>query len=305
MKLAGKLRRLYYRAQFGREHSAKRGLRSASDNGFYPAFCRKAAVESALFSQFRRHPIYNQILEHVPSEVGQQYLDHLRDAYPDVLERYDDFKINDSIGNPRTFHYPQVGTTSPTTLRYVKVASQIRQLFGDQFSGDVAEIGGGYGGQLIVLDQLVRFRRYVIFDLAPVNMLVQRYVDRFILNGSYATSTLNQCGSEEEFDLVISSYALSELPPPVQQAYITKVVARAKRGYLTMNSGKPGTAFYEGRMTLDELEAALPPFEIVEENQFASGEFIIAWGHRSVSERESKSRTNRRKKATTSSVVTT
>jgi hypothetical protein len=293
MKLASKLRRFYHRVQFGREHSSKRGLRSASDNGLYPAFCRKAAANSLLFSQFRRHSVYNQILEHVPQARGQRYLDHVAEHYPDLLERYDDFRINDTVGYPRTFEFEGIGTTSPTTLRYVKVAGQIRELFGENLEGDIAEIGGGYGGQLLVLDQLVGFRRYTIFDLAPVNLLVERYLDCFVLNGGYATTTLNQCAGDHQFDLVISNYAFSELPQAVQQTYIAKVISRSKRGYITMNSGKPGTAFFDGRMTLEQLEAALPAFEIVEENKFGAGEYIIAWGHKTAPKSRARVNTKR------------
>jgi hypothetical protein len=64
------------------------------------------------------------------------------------------FKINDLVGSPTTYVYHRFGRISPSTLRYVKVASDLRRLFGDLTGAKVAEIGVGYGGQLLVLDQI-------------------------------------------------------------------------------------------------------------------------------------------------------
>jgi hypothetical protein len=91
--------------------------------------------------------------------------------------------------------------------------------------------------------------------------------------------TLNQSLGKETYDLVISNYAFSELPSQVQRKYIQKVLASAKRGYLTMNSGTSKAAFQDNKLSLTELRALLPDFETLPEEPLTHpGNYIIVWG---------------------------
>lgn len=254
--------------------------RSESDNGAYVALVQAAVRDYKVFSTFRRHPDYMTILEHVTRPQGQAYLDILRKDAPDFLDRTAEFKSNDVVGSPQVFDYPGIGRISPTTLRYMKVASDLRKLFGADPGRNVAEIGVGYGGQLLVCDIAFRIRQYNLFDLAPVLGLVQRYLESHLLNCAYRTSTLNQCLGEETYDLVISNYAFSELPSALERRYIEKVLATGKRGYLTMDSGRPGTLFQRNKLSLDQLRELLPDFQVLPEQPLTCpGNYIIAWGH--------------------------
>jgi hypothetical protein len=81
------------------------------------------------------------------------------------------------------------------------------------------------------------------------------------------------------YDLVISNYAFSELPSPLQIAYIDKVISKAKRGYLTMNTGKTESSRDENKLTIEDLRNRLPPFEILPESPLPSpNTYIIIWG---------------------------
>ena len=53
---------------------ASRISTSLSDNQIYPQVWLDAANDYRLFNQFRQHPIYNQILEHVTENEGEAYL---------------------------------------------------------------------------------------------------------------------------------------------------------------------------------------------------------------------------------------
>ena len=69
----------------------------------------------------------------------------------------------------------------------------------------------------------------------------------------------------------------------LQLKYIHKILAHADRGYLTMNSGRAGTAAVAGdnKLSLEELRELLPPFEVIEEEPYTSPQnYIIIWGHR-------------------------
>lgn len=253
--------------------------RSDSDNGRYVASVTRAVKSYRHFANFKRDPHYHKILEHVSREQGQAYLDITRQRDPKLFDQALETVLkSDEVGNPIKTDFPGLGPLSTTTLRYVKVASDIKTLFGSTAGFDIAEIGCGYGGQCIVLDSLLGFDRYHLFDLPMVNQLASKYLESFVMRGAYTTQTLNST-APREYDLVISNYAFSELPRHIEQTYIRKVLANSKRGYLTMNSGRGGRRD-AGKMTIEELTEALPPFEIREEiPKTHADNYIIVWGH--------------------------
>src|SRR5437867_3383634 len=124
---------------------------SVSDNQAYPQLCLQASRDEHVFADFRRNPVYNEILEHVSEQQGKEYLDLIaRDA--DLRHAIDRFKLNDSYGNPRTYAYASIGTISPSTLRYVKVLADLKAHFKSLDGLDICEIGVGYGGQCRIIN---------------------------------------------------------------------------------------------------------------------------------------------------------
>ena len=259
----------------------KSEFRSDSENGNYAASVVKALKNQKSFDNFKRSRDYREILEHVSRDQGQKYLDI-------ILARNDglfDAAINtvftmDDIGSPIKHHYKvfnQSFELSPTTLRYLKVASDINGLFGKRFD-HVVEIGCGYGGQALVNDQVLEISYATLFDLPFVNQLITRYLNSIVLNGAFRVTTINE-SIPDGYDLAISNYAFSELPSVLQKTYIRKVLANSKCGYLTMNSGLGGKNSV-GKLTVSELQQLLPSCEIYEEepNTFEFN-YIIVWGH--------------------------
>lgn len=253
------------------------GARSRSEAGLYVAFVQEAVRNYRTFQNFKRHPSYRSVLEHTTQEEGAKYLAILREEGAHILAQIESLRANDAVGNPFTFAYPDIGRISPSTLRYMKVACDLHRHFGAKFGEKVAEIGVGYGGQMFVNDRVFAFREYHLFDLPPVLQLASKFLESFILSGSYILSTLNQNAGDEVYDLVVSNYAFSEFPESLQRAYITKILAKARRGYLTMNTGREKT---KNKLSLAELRELLPPFEILEERpQTAATNYILIWGH--------------------------
>ena len=117
------------------------GNRSLSDDGRYVAFVRSALRDPKIFAEFKRHPDYRAILEHVSEEYGRKYLDLIVRNDAGLLGKMEQFKKNDLLGSPFLAHYPETGEISPSTLRYVYVASELRRLFGSSLGGKIAEIG--------------------------------------------------------------------------------------------------------------------------------------------------------------------
>ena len=252
--------------------------RSDSENGHYASAIMQAVKDQRSFDNFKRDYDYRKILEHVSEEQGAQYLKVLQSRNDGILEAgLNSVLLSDSVGNPIKFKYQGFNhELSPTTLRYLKVTSDLKILFGENL-GNVAEIGCGYGGQALVNDQLLNVTFAHLFDLPFVNMLIDKYLNTQLLRGAYRTNVINNT-LPQDYDLVISNYAFSELPKVLQLAYIKKVISRSKHGYLTMNSGT-GSSRSTGKLTLDELKDLLPEFSLIEEEpQTAAQNYIIVWG---------------------------
>lgn len=259
---------------------SREGLRSDSDNGAYVAFVEQAVRDQAVFERFKQSPTYQQILEHTTEEQAGAYLRIIEEQTPELGESLERFGVNDVVGGADVIQFSPKCRLSPSTLRYVKVASDLTALFGDRLHDmHVAEIGVGYGGQRLILDQLYRFRSYDMFDLPPVLALVAKYLESHLLQSSYRTKTLNTHDGEKCYDLVISNYAFSELPAAVQQVYIAKVLRKSAAGYLTMNSGRPDSVFSKGKLTLEEIQSQIPNTRVLEETPLsARGNYVLVWG---------------------------
>ena len=197
----------------------------------YLQACRAAAQGSDFFRNFKSHPAYRHVLEHVSYEEGQQYLDEIKIDYKDKL---DEIKENDALGTPVTCTYDGVGTISPTTLRYLKNTSDIVNKFGTSFNS-VVEICGGYGGLCKVLSSFVDFEQYLLLDLEECNMLSRKYLSHFDLpTMSYQAEEIVEL--EDRFDLLISNYALSECNRETQMMYIERFVKNSDKFYLMHNN---------------------------------------------------------------------
>lgn len=264
----GKTALFFHRSEF----------RSDSENGRYAASIDRALKSQVAFDNFKRDKHYREILEHVSREKGAQYLEILQSRNDGILDLgLNSVLVSDDIGNPIKHSYEGFPVAlSPTTLRYLKVASDLRLLFGDEL-GNVAEIGCGYGGQALVNDQLLKVTFATLFDLPIVSRLIERYLDSYLLRGGYQATTINKTIAAD-YDLVISNYAFSELPKEVQMAYVNKILRTSKRGYLTMNSGLSGDRSI-GKFGLGELRNLLPEFNVFQENPETSPHnYVIIWG---------------------------
>jgi putative sugar O-methyltransferase len=204
---------------------------SSSDNNSYPQFCKLAVEDDTVFMSFKTSPAYTKILEHVTFEEGMYYYNHFKHN-TDIISRLNKFKINDSVGAPKMYDY-EFGKFSPTTLRYIKVLSDLSQLKLDGM--DIIEIGAGYGGQYVTLRQYAKPKSYTIIDLPDVIELQQKYIEANNLNdieiNFYSIENLPRLSG----DLLISNYALSECITQVQDVYIEKIINNCKRGYIIHN----------------------------------------------------------------------
>ena len=197
----------------------------------YLNVCNYAANSDEFFKQFKSHPAYRHVLEHVSFEEGQQYLKEIDIDYLDKLE---EVKENDSLGSPVIYEYPSVGEISPTTIRYIKNTSDIINKFGTSFDS-IVEIGGGYGGLCKVLSSFIKFEQYLLLDLEECNLLSRKYLSHFNLPTlSYRSEEIDEI--DENFDLLISNYAFSECHKEVQQDYIKRFIKKSNNFYIMHNN---------------------------------------------------------------------
>jgi hypothetical protein len=263
------------------------GDKSDSEQLEYADFIETAISDDNAFSIFRRNYAYRQILEHVSYQLGKKYQSKFEKLgnYPPNLSSY--VSRVDQVGNPRTYSYPGIGKVSPTTLRYLATASEICEIFdlSKISSLVVAEIGIGFGGQFLALNQMVDISAYRTFDLKNVQELTNRYVSMTNLMPDYGRIISHQDienVSPLNSDLLISNYALSELPSKIQLEYIEKIARNAKCGYLTMNSGKSNkTGRSAGKLLVSDFLSAIPGAEIFPENPLSGPDnYLLLWGHK-------------------------
>ena len=198
----------------------------------YLKVCSLASYDSDMFREFKSHPAYRHVLEHVSFEEGKQYLDEIKIDYTDKLHQ---IKQNDTIGRPVTYDYgAPFSYISPTTIRYLKNTSDIINKFGTSFES-IAEIGGGYGGLCKVMSSFIKFDQYLLLDLEECNLLSRRYLSIFNLpTMSHRAEEIDEI--DKNFDLLISNYALSECNRETQMMYINKFVKRSNKFYITHNN---------------------------------------------------------------------
>lgn len=248
---------------------------SIGDARPFPALCARAAVDPATFATFRRSPEFRVVIENLRCEHGRGYLERALEQTPALAGLLDRFRENDRLGSPVTCDYGAYGHFSPATLRYVRVLSDLLTLFGPLDGRRIVEIGGGYGGQCFVTSVAAAPASYALVDLDRVLDLQRRYL-RELDVPNVAFVSADELDPRANYDLVVSNYAFSECVRRVQRHYAERVLARARRGYITCNWLRPRLT-----MTREELLAAVPGSRFVpDEPVIVPGTAILVWGER-------------------------
>ena len=202
--------------------------------------CRAATRDDSVFEHFKSMSGFRNILEHVPSDLGEKYLDDISKNNPELIQEAQIFiKANDTIGSPYKSDYVKynIEEISPTTARYMKVLSDLMTLYNNLDDMNIVEIGGGYGGLTTVISKKFKFNNYYNVDLADPAKLAKKYcwlagINNFHIITPDKLDKLN----DVNIDLVISNYAFSECNYETQNIYIDKILSRSKRGYITHNT---------------------------------------------------------------------
>lgn len=258
--------------------------KSDSEASFYVKSVVSATSNKNIFMRFRTIYNYREILEHLNYSQGKLYLEKANHFMKLNKDSYERFALNDVFGKPRKYKFPKIGLASPTTIRYLATGLEIRDLFALNKSLKIAEIGAGYGGQFLILNELLNISTYDIYDLPEVNVLIEKYLNA---NNALEKVSFKSVISDFDldYDLVISNYAFSELPSELQQIYIEKVLRKSKAGYLIMNSGRTNyTGRSTGKLNLTEIKAKIPNAQILPESPLTGPDnYLLIWGFETVS----------------------
>ena len=244
----------------------------------YEELVTRLIASKKRMQNFRKSAGYQLILEHVNLQLGLKYAERIREL--NCIDEQSILKIieKDNLGNPVKYFIDDFQKCSPTTLRYLSVASEILSLGVNFDHLHLVEIGSGYGGQARVLDNIAEVSSYTIYDLPSVQEL-----NSFFLQGNGFRSNLKFGDinhlKPENYDFCISNYAFSELPYLVQQEYLEKIICNSTHGYMIMNSGRSN---YSGRSTgkisIQELLTKIPNSRILEESPLTGPDnYVLIW----------------------------
>jgi len=199
----------------------------------YYGICKQASENEKVFSRFKISGEYTTILSHVDKQRGSLYLRHIEIDYPELLKD-NRYLINDKLGgdefvnSSRKFkenffnrNNKEKISIDPSTLRYLKQVGDILSICKPT---SIVEIGGGYGGLLLLLSQYCDVKSYYGYDHPDVIKLVKKYL------GNYNISVEDEV--KDKYDLVISAFAWDELNVNVRKWYIDNVFTKGEHGYI-------------------------------------------------------------------------
>lgn len=194
-----------------------------------------AAEDDDFFEKFRTDYFIAFAYDYLTPNLGEKIFDHIINNYTYLTKHAHEFALIDKIGSPVTQDFKYFGPISLATLRYIDFLGVFLDLFELPSSPKVVEIGVGFGGQCAVLSKFINFSLYELIDLDYVNPLVEKYLAKACIDNTRVCS-MDCCGEEDQYDLFISNYGISECDRSIQDVYLKKVISKCKRGYIVYNS---------------------------------------------------------------------
>jgi len=240
-------------------------------------FISECLDNTDLYKNFKRNKDYRKILEHVSYKLSIEYITCLKQEFSSYLSNIDweSIKRNDMFGNPITYDYRiflqdivklESYIFSPTIFRYVHTGLRILKYIQEKNLTNVKiiEIGGGYGGQLYIINILTKLFDLTIKEWTIVDLdIITKHQDKYLrdLNvKNFSTITYNDVRdrrtSIENYDLLVSSYGLSELNEEIKNLYIELIAKKCDNFYLIWNS-KTIHDFFTGENFSHEIEKPL------------------------------------------------
>lgn len=204
----------------------------------YLQACKEFSENSEAFESFKQNPRYTPVLEHLTPEDAKLYYSEMKCKDQINSTNLKQIKENDIHGNPVLFDHHDLGTISPTTIRYLKNTLDIVDKFPQNIPFQrVLEVGGGYGGLCKVFHCFNKFDSYHLVDFPEVNSLSSLYLSKFkpLKNKIHHIST-DDVKEVKNLDLFISNYAFSECSREFQELYYNNFIKNSSHFYIVYNN---------------------------------------------------------------------
>lgn len=248
------------------------GGSSVSDTANYLSAVVAALKSEEDFSRFKSEKYYKQILEHVGYKFGREYLSVLKRRGFQI--RVDFTASQAEIGGPEVFKFEGLGYVSPSTLRYLKVVSDLDLHDPNWKEQTIVEVGVGYGGQFCAFKELGHNKDYFGIDLELVAKLARKYAELSgFQDGANFMGFDGQLPSSEGH-MFISNYAFSELAPVHQAFYLENYIKTSASGYISWNQL---SELNLGGMKAEELRGIVNGRILREEPLTSPGNCLIVW----------------------------
>ncbi|HAE76043.1 MAG TPA: hypothetical protein DCG52_06585 [Alphaproteobacteria bacterium] len=217
----------------------------------YFSFVDEILTNDDLFATFKENHTYNAIVGMSCEAEGEWFANNLKDNNSINL-KIEEFKKNDSIGEPAVFDSKEYGFISPNTLRYLNSLQNIQKYIGSLHKKNIVEVGIGYGGLCYILSTFYNLNSYKLVDVPNVTLLAVKYLRALGLNTNLMierdlkniriTDIVSQSGRRHHinfagpsYDLLISEYCISEMDDDGIDHFYENYIQHSKNIYIFSN----------------------------------------------------------------------
>jgi hypothetical protein len=201
--------------------------------------------------QFKQHPTYNQVLEHISKDHGNQYLQQIETQFPHItFQQIRDYvNANDKYGGA----VKQIFTTqslrllycSASSLRYIFQALMVLEAYSHTDCTHMVELGAGYGGLCLAIQMFypiilstptktMTIQSYDMIDLPASSVLITDYL---ALHSEHIRIPYhvvhNSVIHTKDNYFFISHFCFSALSESEQVRYRDEVIGHCRHGMLT------------------------------------------------------------------------
>jgi hypothetical protein len=195
------------------------------------------------FSNFRSDSEW-KIWESGDKNIGRISLDFIKSKnnLNLFLKHKESFMLNDSVGAPVLFDFPEISGISSSTIQYASDTINIHNLIKKNTTSvnRVVEIGAGFGGLCRAISVLIDFNEYIIIDLPEVIALQRKYLGQYskIFNKVKFVNALDDSAIEQisQPDLTIACASIAELDLKTQVFYNKTLISKSKYAYVSYNT---------------------------------------------------------------------
>ena len=206
--------------------------------------CRNAVASESAFRQFRCLPGIRRVTENKPTKHAAALWQYVQDQCPQLCCFYPFLQKIDAIGSPLMADIDLERRLAPTTVGNFADLAALNLCFGSLTGMNIVEIGAGYGSLAAMIAHVHKPASYVIYDIPEAIALQQKFLSAVGAKG--VVHCTGMAPIRDQWDLVISDCALSELDPPTRNQYAELLLSRSLRGWIHWNSPPSETP---GRIT--------------------------------------------------------